>query len=285
MRSWAAEVRPFVRANLAAGPCAAVALWILATVSASAAPTPNETPTPMPSATPSIPEAQTVDPTTPTRDLTLVSAYTGSSYAPGDLRLWQFVPREEVLRLGKSLLRASLPRWESIEGGPSGWGDAQAFYLFAKSHKNSRFGVGASMWFPTASNPKLGTGKWSIGPSFGYAVLDFKSRMFTGFLTQSFFSFAGSSSRRPQSLVLFQPILIKQLGSGWSFRSVDANWTFDLERGSTVIPVSVGFGKLVSLGQRKFNFALADEVTIVHANAPLAPKNTLKLTISVIIPR
>jgi len=32
-------------------------------------------------------------------------------------------------------------------------------------------------------------------------------------------------------------------GAGWSIRSVDANWTFDLERGATVVPFILVFDK------------------------------------------
>jgi hypothetical protein len=140
----------------------------------------------------------------------VVTAYSGASYAPGNLSLWQFIPREATVQLGGSLLRASLPRWQSIEGGSSGWGDAQLFYLVPKRVRNGRFGGGLSMWIPVASNPNLGTGKWSIGPSVGYGGVNPASRMFIGFLVQSFFSVAGPSWRQAQSLILFQPIMIKE---------------------------------------------------------------------------
>lgn len=246
---------------------------------------PPASPAPAPTATPlaAIPGSEGVDPTTPTRDWTLLTVYTGSSYAPGDLRLWQYIPREEVLRVGKSLLRATLPSWTSVVGGPSGWGDSQAFYLFATHTAHGGYGPGVSMWFPTAGSPKLGTGKWSVGPSFGYVNADVRSKLFVGFLTQSFFSFAGPSWRKNQSLILFQPLFVKGLGKGWSIRSVDANWTFDLERGSTVLPLSLGVGKQVYFGSQKVNLALADIVAIVRANAPAVPKNSLKFTISFVI--
>jgi hypothetical protein len=86
-------------------------------------------------------------------------------------------------------------------------------------------------------------------------------------------------------LAALQPIMVAQLGSGWSVRSADSTWTFDMQRGSSIVPVSLGVGKLVHIGKQTFSLILSDEATVVHANAPNAPKNTMRFFIRIIYPR
>ena len=261
----------------------AVPFALLATALAAPAQT-SKAPAPAASTIPIDVEADDADPDAPARTWTVVSAYTGSSYAKANLGLWQFTLRQATLRLGQSLLRVSFPSLQSVQGTASGWGDMQLFYLAEKPVRNGHFGVGLSFSIPTANGSGVGSGKWSLGPAAGYGNVNRKARVFTGFLMQSFFAVAGLSWRAGQSLVLFQPIVLKDLGAGWSLRSADANWAFDLVRGSTVIPLSLGVGKLLGQGAQRFNIALADEITVVHANAPSAPKNTIKLTTSMLYP-
>ena len=243
--------------------------------------------TPAPLGTPSAVEQESadVDPTSPTEAWTFVGAYTGSTYGPGNLRLLQIIPREEILRIGTSLLRATLPPIRTINGVDSGFGDAQLFYLFAQHVSQGRLGIGFDLSVPTASSVTLGSGKWSVGPSVGYAKLNRKARVIGGALIQTFFSVAGPSWRRAQSLAAVQPVLVAQLRSGWSVRSADSTWTFDMQRGASIMPLSLGIGKLARIGKQTFNFVLSDEATVVHANAPNAPKNTVRFNIRIIYPR
>jgi hypothetical protein len=243
------------------------------------------TPAPLGTPSPIEQESADVDPTSPTEAWTFIGAYSGSTYGPGNLRLLQIIPREEILRIGSSLLRATLPPIRTINGVDSGFGDAQLFYLFAQHVSQGRLGIGFDLSVPTASSTSLGSGKWSVGPSLGYVKLNRKARVIGGALIQTFFSVAGPSWRRPQSLAAIQPVVVAQLGSGWSVRSADSTWTFDMQRGASIMPLSLGVGKLVHIGKQTFSFILSDEATVVHANAPNAPKNTVRFNIRIIYPR
>lgn len=250
-----------------------------ATASVSATAAPSASPLPIEV------ESADVDPTSPVKAWTVLGTYTGATYGPGNFPVTQILAREEVLRVGSSLLRATLPPVVTIRGVDSGFGDAVVFYLATRRTATRGLGIGLSGTFPTATDARLGTGKWNLGPSVAYAAIDRSSRLLAGFLVQSFFSYAGPSWRHSQSLVTFQPAVVKQLGGGWSVRSADATWAFDLERGSSVVPLSFGVGKLVKLGQQTLNIVLVDVGTVVHANAPNAPKNTLKLLFRIMYPR
>jgi hypothetical protein len=278
----------FVRSFLACA-IAALGIWLAPSPGAAQVATPSPSAAPSPavasSPTPAEVEGSDVNPLGLVRAWSLVGLYTGSSYAPGDLRATQIVLREAVARLGQSLLRATLPTMIDVQNGASGFGDAQVFYFFESPVRNGRFGIGPSISVPTASNAALGSGKWSIGPAAGYLVAAKKARIVSGFLMQSFFSVAGPSWRKPQSLVYFQPLLVHDLGAGWSLRSVDATWAFDMQRGSSIMPLSLGVGKMIHAGGQTFVVALSDIATVVHANAPRAPKNAVKLNISIVYPK
>ena len=243
-------------------------------------------PTPAPTAAEIEQAASDTDPTSTVKAWTFVNTYSGATYGPKSLRILQIVPREEIVKVASTLLRINLPSMNVIDGVDSGFGDMQTFYQVVNRYSpTSATGIGLSAWIPTASDPNFGTGRWSIGPSTSYVNVNRRGGYFDGFLMQSFFSFAGPAARGTQSLVTFQPGFVKLLGSGWSLRSADATWQFDLAHGATVMPLSLGFGKLIHMKTQAINLVLADSVTVVHANAPAAPKNTLRFLVRIVYPR
>lgn len=240
------------------------------------------TPSPSPAASPVVlqEEADDVDPAPPIRSASVQAFYTNASYGPGNLRVGQVIPRFDSLRIGDSYVRLSFPRYAWTDGGAYGMSDAQIVYLTSLTPTGAtRFAVGGTFYIPSASSPNLGIGTWGLGPAAGLMHLDRVHGVATGFLLQSIFSFAGPSTRPKQRVVALQPFVVKQLGSGWSLRSADAQWATDFTHRSTIVPISLGVGKLFPLGTQALNVVFADVVTVVHANAPNAPKNTWKLTI------
>ncbi|HKE37906.1 MAG TPA: hypothetical protein VKB39_10750 [Candidatus Baltobacteraceae bacterium] len=261
---------------------------MLAAVPAASARSAGAFPSPSPSASAQVlqEEADDVDPAPPIRSASVQTFYTNASYGPGNVRVGQVIPRFDSLRIGDSYVRLSFPRYAWTDGGAYGISDAQIIYLTSLSHGGStRFAVGGTFYIPSASSPQLGIGTWGLGPAAGLIHFDRVAGLATGFLLQSIFSFAGPSTRPKQRVVALQPLVVKQLGAGWSLRSADAQWATDFTRGSTIVPVSLGIGKLFPVGAQVLNVVVADVVTVIHANAPAAPKNTWKLTIIIMDPR
>ncbi|MFY9720266.1 MAG: hypothetical protein WAK16_11565 [Candidatus Cybelea sp.] len=238
-------------------------------------------PSPDPGATPPViqQESSDVDETSPIQSWMLQTFYTSASYGPGNVRVLQIIPRFDTIRIGQSYARVTLPRYQWIQGVGTGMGDSQLAYLFTNPIPSGRFGIGVNAYIPSASGPMQGIGTWGIGPAAAAVKFNAASQTAIGFSIQSLFSYAGPSNRVRQSAATFAPFFVKQLGSGWSLRSADAMWTFDFQRGSTLLPVSLGVGKLITFGTHSLNVALSDTVTVVHANAPTLPKNTWKLAI------
>ena len=219
------------------------------------------------------------------RSRTLQATYTGTTYGPGNYQLEQFIPRLAMLRLGKSLLRLSLPRVQTINGFESGWGDMQMFYLFAGREEANRAYVGLSLQVPAASSPTLGTGKWLIGPAGAYIFSYLPRERIEGILVQTAFTVAGDGNRRTQSAVTVLPFATRFIGKGWYLKWPEAPWLFDLRKGGGgFIPLGLGFGKMFTAGDQAVLISISDEAALLHANFINAPKNTLRLTFTVLSP-
>ena len=218
------------------------------------------------------------DPTSATKSFTLQYTYTGSTYGPGSAAGTQLIPRLAFFSLGKSLVRLSLPRIQTIGGTVSGMGDMQLFYLFQRpAQAGSKF-LGVFAQFPTASNPLFGTGKWLLGPAGAYVFAFRPQREILGILVQTGFSFAGAANRRNQSIATVLPFYSEVLGGGWYLKLPEAPWVFDLQKGASLIPLGLGVGRIARLEDNPVLISVSDETTVVHANAPNAPKNTARLT-------
>lgn len=76
-------------------------------------------------------------------------------------------------------------------------------------HGKHHFALGFATMFPTASDPTLGSGKWSAGPSFDY---EFESgRWFAGAIALQVWSFAGQSDRKPVNMLMIKPFVVYNL--------------------------------------------------------------------------
>ena len=65
------------------------------------------------------------------------------------------------------------------------------------------WGAGPVFAFPTATDPRLRTEKWSAGPTFVAVLLS--KKIVTGFLINNLWSFAGDEDRRNVNAMTLQP--------------------------------------------------------------------------------
>ena len=85
-------------------------------------------------------------------------------------------------------------------------------------HGKHHFAPGFAMQFPTASSETLGSGKWSIGPSFDY---EYESGdLFAGAIVLLLWSFAGDSDRKSVSMLLIKPFVYYALSDSWDLMYV-----------------------------------------------------------------
>ena len=112
------------------------------------------------------------------------------------------------------------------------------------------WGVGPVLQAKTATDPRLGTGKWSAGAG---GVVFFAVKPFTyGALLNNIWSFAGDSDRANVNLMTLQPFINYNMKDGWYLTSspvMTANWEATSGNRFT-IPLGGGFGRVFKIGDQ-----------------------------------
>lgn len=126
------------------------------------------------------------------------------------------------------------------------------------------WGVGPVLQADSATDPRLGTGKWAAGVG---GVLFFAIKPFTyGALLNNIWSFAGDGNRANVNLMTLQPFINYNMKGGWYLVSspvMTANWEATNENRFT-IPLGGGFGRIFNVGKQPINaqiqaFSYADK--------------------------
>ena len=140
-------------------------------------------------------------------------------------------------------------------GDEFGLGDINftAFFSPKNPTKGIIWGAGPIFVLPTATDEKLGSEKWSAGPSA--AALTIQGPWLYGALINNVWSFAGDDDRDDVNAMLIQPFVNYNLPDGWYLTSspvITANWEADSDNTWTV-PVGGGVGKIFRIGNQPMN--------------------------------
>jgi len=115
------------------------------------------------------------------------------------------------------------------------------------------WGAGPVFALPTSTDPRLGTEKWSAGPTFVALLLT--KKVVTGFLINNLWSFAGESDRPDVNAMTLQPFFNYNLPKGWYLTTspiITANWEADSGNRWT-IPIGGGIGRVFKIGKQPIN--------------------------------
>lgn len=115
------------------------------------------------------------------------------------------------------------------------------------------WGAGPVFAFPTATDSRLGSDKWSAGPTFVALLLS--EKVVTGVLINNLWSYAGDSDRPDVNVMTLQPFLNYNLPKGWYLTSspvITANWEANTGDRWT-IPVGGGIGRIFHIGKQPIN--------------------------------
>jgi hypothetical protein len=173
---------------------------------------------------------------------------------------------------------------QPVNQGASGFGDLNPSFFFvpAKIHKVI-WGVGPTIVLPTATNPVLGQGKWSMGPTV--VVLAQPGKWTLGALVNNVWSFAGQSSRPDVNQMLFQYFINYNLPKGYYITwqpTLTANWEVN-NGGRWVVPIGGGLGRIMKLGFQPMNLTAQFYGNVVHP--PGASSWGLRLQIAFLFPK
>lgn len=85
-------------------------------------------------------------------------------------------------------------------------------------HGKHHFAPGIAFQLPTATSQTLGSGKWSVGPSFDY---EYESGdLFAGAIALQIWSFAGADDRKDVSMLMIKPFVYYTLSGRWDLTYV-----------------------------------------------------------------
>lgn len=173
---------------------------------------------------------------------------------------------------------------QPINQGANGLGDLNpTFFLSPAKPSKIIWAVGPTFVLPTATNPILGQGKWSMGPAV--VALTQPGKWTLGVLVNNVWSFAGQSRRPDVNQMTFQYFINYNLPKGWYITwqpTLTANWEAT-NGGRWVVPVGGGVGRIMKLGFQPVSLTAQFYGNAVHP--PGASPWGLRLQISFLFPK
>jgi hypothetical protein len=163
------------------------------------------------------------------------------------------------------ILKDPVPKTDSMGGfsgidNVSGVGDLMIQSAIGSMPRTSfgmyMWGLGVALKFPTASNGKIGSQKYSAGPT-GMLIGFTKNYTFGAVATQ-IWSYAGKSYRENVNQTQFQPTYYMQLGNGWQIGD-NPQWTVDWNNNKHEkydMPVGLGIFKTTYIGGIAWRFGV-----------------------------
>ncbi len=145
------------------------------------------------------------------------------------------------------------------------------------------WGLGGSITLPTATDDRLGSGKWSAGPT---AVALTQPGWGTyGGLVRQLWSFAGDDDRQSVNNMLIEPFVNYNLDQGWYLISdsvITVDW--NAKSGQKVtLPLGGGVGKLFKVGDQAMNARVEAYYNVVRPDA--GPHWSIGGTIQFLFPK
>ena len=142
-----------------------------------------------------------------------------------------------------------------------------AFQAFLSPSTSSGFlyGVGPLFQFPSASDDRIGSEKWSAGGAV--VALNVSKNWVIGGLLSHTESFAGSDDRRDVSTTGLQYFVVRMLPNRWQVGTgsptITANWKAGGGDKWTV-PIGLAVGKTIRAGRLPIQFSLEASYAVVH---------------------
>ncbi len=151
----------------------------------------------------------------------------------------------------------SSPDAGSENGRTSGLGDLNPTIFLAPSKASKiTWGVGPTLFIPTATNKALGTGKFSMGPSF--VILGMPGKFVLGALVSNAWSVAGKNDRANVNVFTLNWFVNYNMPKGWYLSTAPVilvNWN-GTDGNKWTVPFGGGVGKIFKLGKQPVNGSL-----------------------------
>ncbi len=165
------------------------------------------------------------------------------------------------------ILEVSVPIVTSPDGHAdrtSGLGDVVVFDELLYDGGWSELGAGPQVTAPSATDDRLGAGKWQAGLT-GAAVLPHQEWGLVAAVVTYQHSFANDGHRRPtQNDLTVQPFVAINLPDQFYLRST-GTWSWDLQHGAYAIPFGLGAGRVWEMpDETTVNVFVEPQYTVAH---------------------
>jgi hypothetical protein len=149
----------------------------------------------------------------------------------------------------------------------AGLGDIDLLHLFITKTKWGAYGLGFNMTFPTATDDRLGSGKWQAGPA-GVVVYKGIPKWQIGGLLYNNWSFDTNRSGRENVDKMFIQWLVNyHYEPGWYVGWGDLPWTFNWKNGKQNMPLSAKWGHTTKIGNQPVDMFVQPFYTTAHEGA------------------
>ena len=167
-------------------------------------------------------------------------------------------------------------------GSQTGLGDmTQSFFLSPKEPLFGSLIVGAGpvLYYPTATNDLLGSGKFGMGPTF--VVLTQTGGWTVGILANQIWSVAGTDNRGNISAAFLQPFVTYTTKTHTSF-TVNSESTYDFENSQWTVPLNFAVNQVFKIGSQPVSVQVGGRY---YADGPYGhPHWGMRLTFTLLFP-
>ena len=159
-----------------------------------------------------------------------------------------------------------------------------SFFVSPSKSKRLIWGAGPVIVLPSTSEPTLGSGKWSTGPTV--VALKQAGQWTVGALWNQVWSFSGDATRSDVNQMFFQPFVAYQATHTITLSvqsETTANWEADDDAGRWTVPINFSVSKLSSFGTFPASYQLGFGVFPVHPE--IGPSWKIRAVIVLLLPR
>ncbi len=199
---------------------------------------------------------------------------------------WNIITRTIVPVIYLPTVTNSLPELPEADadGDKFGLGDINVSAFLSPVTKGPfTVGVGPSLSLRTATSGRLGTEKWSAGPT-AVGLVTAKPWV-AGALVRQLWSFAGKDDREDVNQTLVQPFVNYNLPEGWYLVSapiITANWKADKDN-AAMVPVGGGLGRVFKIATQPVNANVQGYYNAIHPD--FAPEASLRVQFTFLFPK
>jgi len=169
-------------------------------------------------------------------------------------------------------------------GSQSGLGDIVQSLFFSPAKPTAGgviYGVGPAFLLPAATNSRLGTEQWAVGPTG--VVLRQEGPWNVGVLANHLWSVAGDSDRASVNATFVQPFVTYVTRTRTTF-ALNTESTYDWQRNQWIVPINFTVAQLLKVGGQLLQVGVGARY---WANSPVgAPEGWgARLTLTLLFPR